>query len=89
VNTYASGASIASDLDPGPGQLGNWNNFHPVIAELVSADTRGIAERQAGIPPAEWARCEALGRALVRARPGRWRDGSPLHSFRPAGSLGF
>jgi hypothetical protein len=84
VNTYARGTRFASDLVPGTRQLGRWVNFYPVIAEFLSEDKQRIERRKAEIAESEWRRCAAMGVRYLREFPGRWRNGSPFWSVRPA-----
>lgn len=84
VNTYARASHVSADLVPGPGDLGQRQNFFPLIAELLSDDEASVQLRKAAIDEAEWQRCHELGSAYLRLNPGRSRDGSPFASWKPA-----
>jgi hypothetical protein len=84
VNTYYEQPTVAPDLIPGPGELGNWQNVSPLIADFLSEDVDRIAARKAQVEEAEWQRCALLGREYLRLRPGIARDGSPYECWRPA-----
>ncbi|HEX5105458.1 MAG TPA: hypothetical protein VFV87_16685 [Pirellulaceae bacterium] len=84
VNTYETGDQVMSDLVPGPEDTQNYVNFFPVIADFFSDDQDRIVPRKAQIDEREWRRCQAMASEALERCQGRWRNGSPLYSFRPA-----
>jgi hypothetical protein len=84
VNLYASGQGTATDLVRGEAGDGTFRDFTPLIADFLTADPKRVTERKAKIDLREWQRTFSLGReAMSRAR-GRFRDGRPPNSGRPA-----
>jgi len=82
VNGYSSGNGVAaSDLTPGPEQTGRWNNFRPLIAELLTDDPMSVEQRKREIPEEEWSRALRMGKASRSVPP---RDGRPLRCDTPA-----
>ena len=69
VNTYMKQPSIAPDLIPGPGAVGEWQNVNPLIADFLSEDADRIAARKAEIDGAEWQRCALLAREYFAFGP--------------------
>lgn len=74
----------ARDLVPGKGDSGRWQNFEPMIADLLS-DYRGrIERRKAELSEDLWARALELAEEAM-ARPDRThRSGNPALSGWPA-----
>lgn len=83
VNAYTSGDYFADDLKAGPLQLGQYGNYFPIIAEMVSDDSHRIEERKKAIKEEEWSRCRQMGFEALREAPNRWRNGSPFWSILP------
>jgi hypothetical protein len=84
VNLYEFGNDTASDLVRGEKDLHRYRNFIPIIADFLAEDSNRVASRKAGIEAGEWERTLLLGReALIRAR-GRFRNGCPPESGKPA-----
>jgi hypothetical protein len=84
VNGYAGKErGIAGDVVFGPRNLGNYGNFRPLIADLLSDDHGRIEYRKSQICEEEWSRALQMGkRALAeRVTP---RDGRPLFCATPA-----
>jgi hypothetical protein len=73
----------AADLFPGRGSTGRWQNFGPLIADLLATDHAALADRRTGIPAGQWDRCAKLGTEYVRDRPGVHRDGRPRFCWDP------
>ena len=61
-----------------------WANFYPVIADFVAADPARVERRKAAISEPEWQRTWDLGQDYLVKRPGKFRDGAPHRSDRPA-----
>jgi hypothetical protein len=80
VNTYNFGNQVVRDLSPGEGNLGNYCNFYPLIAEFLSDNSARIESRKSEIDEAVWARCAEMGQAFIQATPAAIRNGSPFHS---------
>ena len=83
VNTYYRGGAVARDIIPGPYGSGAWANFHPVIADFVTADPARVERRKAAIGEPEWVRAWNLGQYHLVNQPGQVRDGAPHRSGRP------
>ncbi|MES2322034.1 MAG: hypothetical protein V4633_07220 [Pseudomonadota bacterium] len=84
-NSYTPASEgIAPDLTPGPSDTGRYGNVWPLIADLLTEDSAGLAAIKARIGEPEWQRTFELGRLWRRARPGPARDGRPLLSYRSA-----
>lgn len=83
VNTYGSGANVSPDLTPGPGNLGRWTSFWPIIGEFLSDDLVRIGARKRQIDDDEWDRVELLGNEYREWFGDRARDGSPYSSLVP------
>ncbi|GAA3552611.1 hypothetical protein GCM10022197_04580 [Microlunatus spumicola] len=84
INTYFSGGTTASDIVRGPRASQTWSNFHPVIADFVAAERSRVEGRKATISEPEWQRTWLLGQQYLGTRPGRFRDGAPHLSKKPA-----
>lgn len=84
INTYFSGGTTASDIVRGPRASQTWSNFHPVIADFVAAERGRVEGRKATISEPEWQRTWLLGQQHLGTRPGRFRDGAPHLSKKPA-----
>jgi hypothetical protein len=84
ANTYQPGSSLASDLIRGEGAEFRYCNFSPLIADFLGANAVRIEQRKREISETEWALAMRLGQeAMTRAR-GRFRDGCPPNSDKPA-----
>jgi hypothetical protein len=84
LNMYLKGSDVVSDLVRGEGAEFNYRNFIPLIADFLGADQDRVEQRKAEISESEWERTVALGiEAMARAR-GRYRDGCPPNSGKPA-----
>jgi len=83
VNTYFRGTP-ARDILRGSVVSPVWANFYPVIADFVAADPARVERRKAAISEPEWQRTWDLGQDYLVKRPGKFRDGAPHRSDRPA-----
>ncbi len=83
VNTYRPGSSIAPDLVGGPGHLGRYANFHPVIAEFFSDQRPLIEQRKGAIADQEWARTAELAQDYAARFGDLARSGYPFASGVP------
>ena len=80
INTYVEGNFHVPDLIRGPKAYDDYINFHPIIAEFLSADMRKINMRKSEISAHEWSRTKKLGeQAIQRKLP--TRNGSPYKSM--------
>ncbi len=86
VNTYGV-LDTQPDLEPGPGNRGNWRNFAPFIADFLTDDTAVLEAQKAFIPSEEWARARELGEAYLQTHGLFARDGRPFHVSEPATPL--
>jgi hypothetical protein len=85
VNVYSPKApGIARDLEPGPKQTGNWGNFRPLIADLLTDDDTRLAAAKKEIPEEEWARAQQMGQKAYAVKKVKPRDGRPLTCGTPA-----
>ena len=83
VNSYYNLDHTASDLQPGAQDTGRYQNFHPVIADLFSADVSKLEARKKQIDQHEWERAALLGNAYCERFPNYIRDGCPFLSALP------
>lgn len=83
VNTYKTGATVDSDLFPGPLRVERWVGFYPIIADFICIDQGLIDRRKSEIEEQEWERTLRFGMEYVSAHPGTSRDGSPTKSRVP------
>lgn len=84
VNGYFSDGTPATDMVPGPLQGGRWVNFRPFIAEFLAENTERVAERKRAISDDEYRRALNLGKVAYARAQGRYRDGRPPDTWRPA-----
>ena len=85
VNVYVRREQgVASDLVPGPKDLGNHGNFRALIADLLTDDLERLEYRKSQIPEDEWSRALQLGKQALAARAIKPRDGRPLSCGTPA-----
>ena len=85
VNAYTPKAQgIARDLDLGPKQMGNWGNFRPLIADLLTDDHTRLAAAKQAIAEDEWSRAQRMGQKAYSGKTVKPRDGRPLNCGTPA-----
>lgn len=83
INTYVRGRQVVRDLWNGGRSLYNFINFHPVIADFLSDDSKIIDARKKRIDEEEWNRCAACAGEYARRHPGASRNGDPHYSQNP------
>jgi hypothetical protein len=86
VNSYADDPEMAPDLIPGPDYTA-WTNFRPFIAEFLADDSARLTALHAKLPDHNWQKCREMTVAALKRRPLTPRDGRPLRSMKPAGSV--
>jgi hypothetical protein len=85
VNGYAGKEQgIASDLVLGPNYLGNFGNFRPLIADLLTDDLAHLEHLKAQISEDEWSRALQMGKQALAGNIVKPRDGRPLYCATPA-----
>lgn len=86
VNNYERSAVPQRDVVSGPAATGRFTGFWPLIADFLTDDARGLAERKAGISEDEWRRCRDLADVSIRAGAAA-RDGRPRYARYHAGGF--
>jgi hypothetical protein len=84
LNMYDERPGIASDLLHGQHSFRRYSNFTPIIAQFVSDDAPRIESLLRGIAQQEWDRASRLIEEAVKRAGGRFRDGAPPGSAKPA-----
>jgi hypothetical protein len=85
VNAYSPKTQgIARDLELGPKQMGNWGNFRPLIADLLTDDRTRLAAAKEAIAEDEWSRAQRMGQKAYSGKTVKPRDGRPLTCGTPA-----
>ncbi|QDT50606.1 hypothetical protein Pan258_46850 [Symmachiella dynata] len=84
VNTYRPGGPLVADLWNGERSYRRYANFFPVIVDFLSENKAQINRRKSAISEEEWERCLSQAQEYLDKNNGRFRNGSPLRSYRPA-----
>jgi hypothetical protein len=89
VNGYTGNEQDrATDLVLGPKHLGNFGNFRPLIADLLTDDLAQLEYRKSQISADEWSRALEMGKQALAAKTVKPRDGRPLYCATPAKAPG-